>query len=625
MKHALLALFIISTALVNAQNPGVNHRAFVDAGVTEIISPVYHNINFNHQFIVVVKNFGTLPVQGFYMIYTHGNNQSSYFCQDTIAPSESDTVMLSILSLNAGTQEICAYTNIPADTVTSNNGVCKDVHVRLTRQPPYFDDFELHEYFMKDTSKLQSTQWVRTQPQGAAINNALSGQKCWVTSASAITAFSGTDMLYPPPVVRYLNGIDSLVFWHYLHTGANDLAYIEYLDSNNTWKILGELNDTSAVNWYNTGSSARPGFNGNSGGWVRAAILVNQPKFADMGLFTRFRFVYYSDGTNSSTDGWALDDFYVKKPRSSKDAGVVEILNPADTCIAGTVQQITVSIKNYGTDTLTSIPLSYKINNNSVVSDNWTGSLLPDSSVIFTFNQSYTPAHMDFSVSAYTQLAADGLLLNDTSFKQVTVQKAGQDAGVVGFGDPAFYSPGYNDSIFMQISLFNFGSDTLKQIPLNLKMGHLPEVSLMWTGVLAPADSVVYTTPTKVAIPIGMVQICAYTTLANDSVFDNDTYCGMYLNSAIPEKSGLPGFELHHAAPNPAQNSTSINFSVPYPGVIKLIAFDLHGRQLHSEEARCTQGDNQLPLNVSGWSNGIYILMLEFEGHRVLTKLVKTK
>jgi hypothetical protein len=342
-----------------------------------------------------------------------------------------------------------------------------------------------------------------------------------------------------------------------------------------------------------------------------------------MGLFTRFRFIYYSDSTNSATDGWALDDFYLKKPRSAQDAGVVEILSPADTCIAGTIQLITVRIKNFGTDTLSSIPLSYRIDNSSVVNDSWSGSLLPDSSVLFTFSQSFTPAHVDYQVSAYTRLGADGLLLNDTCFKQVYVQKAGQDAGVIGFGDTAFYSPGYSDSIYVQITLFNYGSDTLKQIPISLKMGYFPEVSLMWTGVLAPSDIVVYTTPTKVAIPIGIIEMCAYTTLANDSVFDNDKYCALYLNSAVPENSGLAGLQLHHIAPNPAVHNTDISFSVPSSGTARINVFDIHGRRMHSEETGCTQGENHVAVDVSGWSDGIYILVLEYEGHRMQTKFVK--
>ena len=46
---------------------------------------------------------------------------------------------------------------------------------------------------------------------------------------------------------------------------------------------------------------------------------------------------------------------------------------------------VQVVITNFGKDTLTTIPVSYLVDNNAAVNETYTGTLLPDSSAIYTF------------------------------------------------------------------------------------------------------------------------------------------------------------------------------------------------------------------------------------------------
>lgn len=641
MKHCLLFAFLILPGLSNAQE-SVNidrhiqklYSTPVDVGVIEIILPQYHNIYQNKQFTVRVKNFGTDTIFGFNLDYSQGNHQNGIYWSDTLLPSEVDTAFLPMLTLNPGTETICAYTNLSSDTVSSNDGICKDVHLESARNLNYFDDFESYNYFMKDTSMLQSTQWLNTQPQGTLINNAFSGQNCWVTASSTISSFVGTDMLYSPPILLDSSGVDSIGFKHFYYTVQNDAAYVEYLDSNGVWKILGKVNDTAGFNWYTDTINSQPCFSGFSGKWVHSAICVDQMHYPDIDSLTRFRFVYSSDGSNDITDGWAVDDFYVKKPQIPKDAGITEIQVPSDSCHAGVDQQIRVRIQNFGPDTLFTIPVVYTIDGDSSIHETWTGTLLPDSSTVYSFSQAYRPSHVGFNICAYSALSADELFLNDTTCKQVHVIKAGQDAGIVDIFKISFYPPDTTDmteSVDVLIRIRNFGTDTLYSLPVEYayKKDSFNWITEIWTGVLIPGDTVVYDFNQNYTTGmVGHYDICARTMHKGDSVTANNKYCERWLGivgSAVERQINLPGFELHHIAPNPTSNNTTLRINVPYQGSIKMKALDILGRKVYLEETKCTQGENHLNLDMSSWSNGVYVLIINFDGYRLQTKVVKAE
>jgi len=83
--------------------------------------------------------------------------------------------------------------------------------------------------------------------------------------------------------------------------------------------------------------------------------------------------------------------------RSLQDAGVISILSPTAIAITGDIDTVTVRIKNFGTDTLHTIPVNYQTGSGNIVSTTFTGLLLPDSiatlfflQLLLTNNQKYT-------------------------------------------------------------------------------------------------------------------------------------------------------------------------------------------------------------------------------------------
>ena len=82
----------------------------------------------------------------------------------------------------------------------------------------------------------------------------------------------------------------------------------------------------------------------------------------------------------------------------------------------GTQIPVTVKIKNFGTDTLTSINVGYRINTGyPPQSATWNGTLAPDSTVNFTFNNQYPGPNQNYTLCAYTQMSQDPNKTNDTT------------------------------------------------------------------------------------------------------------------------------------------------------------------------------------------------------------------
>ncbi|MFC1734108.1 T9SS type A sorting domain-containing protein, partial [candidate division KSB1 bacterium] len=103
------------------------------------------------------------------------------------------------------------------------------------------------------------------------------------------------------------------------------------------------------------------------------------------------------------------------------DAGISLLVYPWDTTCVHKDYQVTVRIRNYGLNTLTSIPLAFRFKTNSPVIETWTGSLSPGDSTDYTFNQSYNSTLLigNYSLCAYTQVNNDGYHLNDTSCNNI--------------------------------------------------------------------------------------------------------------------------------------------------------------------------------------------------------------
>ncbi len=103
------------------------------------------------------------------------------------------------------------------------------------------------------------------------------------------------------------------------------------------------------------------------------------------------------------------------------DAGVVSITAPNTGVNLGASETVTIQIKNYGSTTLTTIPVAYSISGGTAVNDTVHTNLSQGSTTTFSFatTANISQTGLSYTFKAWTALANDGGNLNDTTFKTI--------------------------------------------------------------------------------------------------------------------------------------------------------------------------------------------------------------
>ena len=161
-----------------------------------------------------------------------------------------------------------------------------------------------------------------------------------------------------------------------------------------------------------------PPFIGNQGAnWLNA--VVDLSSYSGQVVKLRFRGIR---GTSFTSD-IALDD--IELFNFLGDDAVVDSVSIASniTCQSSTPESISVVLRNFGTTTLTSIPLAYQIDNGTIVRDTFVGNLTPGNSQAFTFTQqaTFVKTSSIFDVKAWSEVTADIRFSNDTTANSFTI------------------------------------------------------------------------------------------------------------------------------------------------------------------------------------------------------------
>lgn len=283
------------------------------------------------------------------------------------------------------------------------------------------EDFEVANYWYADPG----TVWEHGTPLGTQITAAHSGTQAWTTVATGTYPPSVTDYLYSPLFPYDSIGFTDTAMFSFYHYYAladtNDRAYVEFsTDSGTTWGLLGSAGDPLGINWY--GHPVTAGFNAffnTTQGWEYAAYKLPINILGISGVL-QFRFVFRSDSSGTS-DGWAIDDVTLKPYKPPYDAGAVDMgLPPWEkpqapyyaVCywVPNTTHfkyTVTVKIKNYGTDTLTSIPVYLMSNVINPINEVWTGILPPGEAAWHQFATGLMPIPGRNHYTFATNLAGD--------------------------------------------------------------------------------------------------------------------------------------------------------------------------------------------------------------------------
>jgi len=597
-----------------------------DAGVEAIYTPAIQSIaGGNVPVKVRIKNFGTDTLHSIPVSYRVGLNGAPVTQVWTGALIPEDTVNITFttsLAVPTGAFDLYSYTGLVADGDHNNDTALNHITGVPIYDVPFSDNYEgLVTWFGLGTSSL----WEWGVPAAPVIDSAYSPTHAWVTNLDGNYTNSSTEYLYSPFFM--FTNVDSsyMEFWHWYETESGyDGCRIEYSINGGNWTILGTLNDPNAVNWYNTTVSGLPCWSGSSGGYVHSKFrLTSNPAIVDAVAPVQFRFKFFSDAADVD-EGWAVDDFSLTAPPIPQDAGVIAILQPNAATQTGSPVTVQVTIKNFGTGNLTSVPVKYRVNNGAVVTETWAGTIVPGATADYTFTTPYASPASTYNLCAFSKLTGDIYTFNDTTCASFGTTPAPHDVGISSIVSPGLSTiVGQPDSVKVMIKNFGLGIET--SIPLEFLRNSVIIGSGVWTGTLNGGDSVLYKFSTVSISPIGNYSLCARTTLTGDANPANDQKCIYPVGHVGIEDYDYNGFSLEQNMPNPAEITTSIVFYIPEDGKVYFTMVDMMGQLVRSEEMDAVMGKNQIDLDISSMADGIYFYSATYKGDKITKRMVINK
>ncbi len=624
----------IDGELRNATTPDIGADEFSpkqwDAAVVDFRSPsnYFAAQGTTMPITVVLKNFGVDTILTMPVSYVYGNSTPiTETWTGNLAPGDtiSHTFSTTITTI-AGSNTLCAYPSLVADSNLNNDTLCKNFGGISLVTPTYADNFDTPPSMWVSAG----TEWELGVPQGTHINTAYSAPNVWMTRLGTNYSDNGSSDLLSP-YIDFSNASGAILkFWYNSDLMSNDGVTMYYsTDGGNTWITLGYVGDPLATNWYNNQGGGNQWWGGQSSGWMLATYDLSQ--FNNTSTPIQFKLHFFSNASGSG-DGFAIDNFTIELPPIPYDAGVVSIDAPTSGTIVGSMgNTVSITVKNFGTNTLSSIPVHYTINGVGNVNENVavSGGLLPDSTTTFTFTTTFQGPVADYTLCAYTSQAGDTYNSNDSSCVSLQANTPPFDA------EAAFVSasPSWHDTTKMTyntvvvLRIKNNGSNAISSVPVQFLIGTTPIASETFSGTINPGDSADYTFTTTYHSPNGNYLLCGKTLLANDANNSNDQTCVALIgiNDVGIDLANGDVFSVEQNQPNPAFGDVRIDYFVPKSGKVHFELLNVLGQTIKMQEYDVSEGNQMIKIDADKLAEGVYYYTVEFDGQRITHKMIVNK
>jgi hypothetical protein len=285
---------------------------------------------------------------------------------------------------------------------------------------------------------------------------------------------------------------------------------------------------------------------------------------------------------------------------------------------------IQVRIKNFGKDTLYSIPVKFAINGATVGSELWTGVLLPDSTAIHTFAP-YPSPMQSFTLCSFTTLQGDIHLYNDKVCDTLDVIAPEFDAAIVDIVAPANPTIFYEENL-VKLLFQNQGRSPIYNLTFMYTVAGDTISTQNWSSTtpIQPGDTMTFTFDTTFSHDfIGYYFLCAYVYLQDDGYPFNNERCEIYeeLWTEITE-TDIRGYELGVCIPNPASDVTMIPVTIPVSGEVRLNIVNSLGQPVHYQTLNLTPGTHNIRYDASVLARGVYFYYTEYQGRKLIRKMI---
>jgi hypothetical protein len=134
-----------------------------------------------------------------------------------------------------------------------------------------------------------------------------------------------------------------------------------------------------------------------------------------------------------------------------------------------------------------------------------------------------------------------------------------------------------------------------------------------------------YTFDEQYTVPDDSVYFIRVYIFSGDSYPEHDTLFTSRLTT--PGEVGIARvgesrvFTLGQNVPNPAHNSTRVDYTVPEAGQVLFCVHTISGQLLYSQTVEAARGTQSIELNTAMLSAGIYFYSLEYKGQRCVKRM----
>ncbi|MCB2220969.1 MAG: T9SS type A sorting domain-containing protein [Bacteroidetes bacterium] len=259
-----------------------------------------------------------------------------------------------------------------------------------------------------------------------------------------------------------------------------------------------------------------------------------------------FRYGDYSQMTIDPSDDktfWSIGEYFTGGPRKNQvgvfkiapdlanDVGIVSLDEPVNGILSNT-EQITITIRNFGVDDQTNIPVYYQINDGTLVNETFTGTISSNTDAQFTFSAlaDLSTQGETYTIHTGTSLATDMNPENDTLSMEVT-HLFEDDLGLTALIAPTSGIYLSNEEEVM-VTISNFGALTQNTFDVTYIVDDGIPVTETVTFPLASEESMDYQFLTAADLSsIGYHELKLTTDLSGDQNNLNDTLTAFIVNT----------------------------------------------------------------------------------------------
>jgi hypothetical protein len=297
----------------------------------------------------------------------------------------------------------------------------------------------------------------------------------------------------------------------------------------------------------------------------------------------------------------------------------------------------TVTIYNTGNMDLSNIELILRIDTGATespayatIKETCTDAILAGASHTYTFKQAYkAPWKSDFYPRIFAYLPCDSALI-DTITATIECVDA-KDLYMVSIDNPTATTDNAGSSVQVSATVGNH-DDLQDYSGLNItflvenSQGEQTDKFTEMTGTIGKSSTASHTFSRSYTVP-------------NDSVYYLTVYIDHYDNyvsndtlriKRTTDYTGIDGIEsnaftLGQNIPNPATNSTRIDYAIPEAGEVIFHVHSITGQLLYSQTIEAERGTSSIKLNTTAFAAGVYYYSIEYKGQKRMKRMSVTK